>query len=67
MQRDLDQLQRKKRRKRGRKGLLVIIGVSMVAALTLVGMRMCSEQYGGEEYNKGYRPMDTDRLRQTEQ
>ena len=67
MQRDLDQLQRKRIRKRRRKVLLMVIGISMVVALALVGMRSCSDQYGGKEYNKGYRPMDTDRLRQTEQ
>jgi len=67
MQRDLDQLQRRRIRKRRRKGLLVAIVLSMVVALALVGMRSCSDQYGDKEYNKGYQPMDTNRQTKPEQ
>jgi len=56
MQKDLDKLRRSKRRTHR---ILAILAISAVAALTIVGMKSCSEQYK-EPYNKEYRPMDSD-------
>lgn len=56
MQRDLDRLWRRKRLKQR---IIIVVAFSCVAALLVVGMRACSDQYQ-EPYNKEYRPMDTE-------
>lgn len=56
MQRDLDRLRRRKRLKQR---VIIVVMLSGMAALLMVGMRACSDQYQ-EPYNKEYRPMDTE-------
>jgi predicted nucleic acid-binding Zn ribbon protein len=55
MQKDLDRLRKSKRRFRR---VLAILAVTAVAALIVVGVRSCSDQFQ-EPYNKEYRPMDS--------
>ncbi len=62
MQKDLNRLWKRKRRIHR---VLAILGLTMVAALLVVGMRSCSDQYN-EPYNKDYRPMDTEQSTGTE-
>jgi len=56
MQKDLDKLRRSKRRLRR---ILAVLAISSVAALIVVGVRSCSNQYQ-EPYNKEYRPLDSE-------
>ncbi|MES0370731.1 MAG: hypothetical protein ABUK11_00495 [Mariprofundaceae bacterium] len=56
MQKDLNKLWKRKRRMHR---VVAILAVSIVAALIVVGMRSCSDQYQ-EPYNKKYRPMDVE-------
>ncbi|MFC1542270.1 hypothetical protein ACFL4M_00090 [Pseudomonadota bacterium] len=57
MQKDLDRLWKRKRRT---KRVLLVLGLTIVAALLVVGVRTCSEQFQ-EPYNKDYRPVDDGR------
>ena len=57
MQKDLDRLWKRKRRM---KRVLLVLGLTIVAALLVVGVRTCSEQFQ-EPYNKDYRPVDDGR------
>lgn len=57
MQRDLNRLQKRKRLIYRALGLLML---TLIAAVVVVSMRSCSEQFN-EPYNKDYRPMDTQR------
>jgi len=59
MQRDLDKLRKRKRRM---KRVLLVLSLTFIAALLVVGVRTCSEQFQ-EPYNKDYRPVDTDTSR----
>lgn len=56
MQKDLNKLRIRKRRMHR---IMAVLIVSSIAALLVVGIRSCSEQYQ-EPYNKNYRPMDVD-------
>jgi len=49
-----------RRRKRTRRRVMAVIGISLFMALVLVGMRACT---GGFQrpYNQGYQPMDEKR------
>ena len=40
--------------------MVVVLGLAAVAALLIVGMRACSDQFQ-EPYNKDYRPVDDGR------
>ena len=62
MKKDLDRLWRRKRR---RQRVLAVLGLSIVAALLIVGVRTCSGQFQ-EPYNRDYRPMDADRQKEME-
>jgi hypothetical protein len=62
MKKDLDRLWRRKRR---RQRVLAVLGLTIVAALLIVGVRTCSGQFQ-EPYNKDYRPMDTERQKEME-
>ncbi|MFC1626483.1 hypothetical protein ACFL19_02130 [Pseudomonadota bacterium] len=42
------------------KRVLLVLGLTIVAALLVVGVRTCSEQFQ-EPYNKDYRPVDDGR------
>ncbi|MFQ5581112.1 MAG: hypothetical protein ACE5F3_00610 [Mariprofundaceae bacterium] len=57
MQHDLDRL---RRHKQSRHRLFSVLAVSIMAALTVVIMRSCADQFTGP-YNKGYQPMDAER------
>jgi len=57
MQKDLDRLWKRKRRMHR---VLAVLGLTMIVALVIVGVRACSDQYN-EPYNKEYRPMDVGR------
>jgi len=57
VQKDLDRLRKRKRRVHR---VITILIISIVAALIIVAMRACSEQYQ-EPYNKEYRPMDIEK------
>jgi len=61
MQHDLDRL-RKHRQFRHR--LLGVLAISVLAALSVVIMRSCADQFN-EPYNKGYHPMDIQRQKMT--
>lgn len=56
MQKDLNKLWKRKRRMHR---IMVMLIVSVIAALLVVGMRSCSDQYQ-EPYNREYRPMDVE-------
>lgn len=56
MQKDLNKLWKRKRRTHR---VMVILVITVIAALLVVGMRSCSDQYQ-EPYNKKYRPMDVE-------
>ncbi len=43
--------------------MLAVLGLAIVAALLIVGVRTCSAQFQ-EPYNKEYRPMDTERQKE---
>jgi len=45
--------------------VVVVLGLTVVAALLIVGVRACSDQFQ-EPYNKDYRPMDTERQKAME-
>ena len=62
MQEDLDRLRKRKRRIQR---VVVVLGLTVVAALLIVGVRACSDQFQ-EPYNKDYRPMDTERQKAME-
>lgn len=62
MQKDLDRLWKRKRR---RARVLAVLGLAIVAALLIVGMRTCSDQFQ-EPYNKDYHPMDIERQKAME-
>jgi hypothetical protein len=62
MQKDLDRLWRRKRR---RQRVLAVLGLAIVAALLIVGVRTCSGQFQ-EPYNRDYRPMDAERQKEME-
>ncbi len=59
MERDLARLRRRKRRVRR---MLAILAVTLIAALVAVGARTCSHRFK-EPYNKGYQPLDEQRVR----
>jgi len=59
MQRQLDQMRRKKRTKRR---FAVVVAISFVVALVVVTMRACSDGFHAP-YNQGYQPMDEKRVR----
>jgi len=56
MQKDLNRLWKRKRRMHR---VMVISIISIIAALLIVGVRSCGEQYQ-DPYNKGYHPMDVE-------
>jgi len=60
MQRQLDQMRRRKRRQRR---FVAVIFISLLTALAVVGMRACSDGFRGP-YNQGYQPMDEERVHQ---
>ncbi len=60
MQKDLDRLWKRKRR---RQRVVTVLVLAIVAALLIVGVRACSDQFQ-EPYNKDYRPMDTERQKE---
>lgn len=62
MQKDLDRLWKRKRR---RQRVLAVLSLAIVAALLIVGVRACSGQFQ-EPYNKDYRPMDAERQKEME-
>jgi hypothetical protein len=62
MKKDLDRLWRRKRR---RQRVVAVLGLTIVAALLIVGVRTCSGQFQ-EPYNRDYRPMDTERQKEME-
>lgn len=62
MQKDLNRLWKRKRRMHR---VFAVLGLTIVAALLVVGVRACSDQYK-EPYNKDYRPMDTSRQKAVE-
>jgi len=57
MQKDLDKLRKRKRRIHR---VLAILAITSAAALVIVGVRACSDQYQ-DAYNKEYRPMDVEK------
>ncbi|MFC1567765.1 hypothetical protein ACFL3K_01005 [Pseudomonadota bacterium] len=57
MQKDLDKLRKRKRRIQR---MLIVLALAIVAALLIVGVRSCSDQFQ-EPYNKDYRPVDDGR------
>ena len=56
MQKDLDRLWKRKRRIRR---LFVVLGLTIAAALLIVGVETCHRQFQ-EPYNKDYRPLDSE-------
>jgi len=59
MQRQLDQIRRRKRAKRR---FTAVVAISFVVALAVVAMRACSDGFN-RPYNQGYQPMDEKRVR----
>lgn len=57
MQKDLNRLLKRKRRTRR---VWSILALMLIAAIAVVLMRSCVDQFKGP-YNKDYRPMDTQR------
>ena len=62
MQKDLNKLWKRKRRLHR---VFTVLSLTIVAALIVVGVRTCSDQYQ-EPYNKDYRPMDAGRQKAVE-
>jgi hypothetical protein len=56
MQKDLNKLWKRKRRMHR---VFAVLIVTIAAALLIVSMRSCSDQFQ-EPYNKDYRPMDVE-------
>ncbi len=62
MQKDLNRLWKRKRRIQR---VVAVLSLAIVAALLIVGVRACSNQFQ-EPYNKEYRPMDAERQKEME-
>lgn len=60
MQRDMARFRRRKRRMRR---ALAILGITLMAAFVAVGVRNCADRFK-DPYNKGYHPLDEQRLKQ---
>jgi hypothetical protein len=60
MLKDLDRLWRRKRRLQR---VVMVLGLTVVAALLVVGVRTCSSQFQ-EPYNKDYHPVDVERKKE---
>jgi hypothetical protein len=43
--------------------VVIVLGLTVVAALLVVGVRTCSSQFQ-EPYNKGYHPMDVEQKKE---
>jgi len=60
MQKDLDRLWKRKRR---RQRVVAVLGLAIVVALLIVGVRACSDQFQ-EPYNRDYHPVDVERQKE---